>query len=501
MFYESTRYKKYDFLPPNAAWEKLLKQVKPGSTVLELGCYEGEMSRILKEKYRCLVFGIEINEKAAQKARKYVDQLIVGDMEAIDLSEHFKGKRFDTFIFADILEHLSEPDSFLKKARSFLNDDGFILASIPNVAYSGIVFDLLQGEFNYSKEGLLDRSHLRFFTKEEIYFLFERTGFYVSHLDRVMSEFPQYSEFHTDLNRYSPDIVAEILKNRENLTYQFIVRAEKTSEANLINFLKIKNRLLKMRLRELTSSGKIFSEIDIQEKLAQKDKELYERDRLIQDRERKIYELGTELQKSDKAIGQKDKELFERDQVIQDRERKIYELGTELQDKDKTVAQKDKELSERDQVIQDWERKIYELGLQLQESDKAIGQKDKELSERDQVIQDWERKIYELGAELQDKDKTVAQKDKELYERDRVIQDRERKIYELGLQLQESDKAIGQKDKELYERDQVIQDREQKIYELGLQLQERDKAIGQRNNEIDKLNLIIKSRRWWEFWK
>jgi 2-polyprenyl-3-methyl-5-hydroxy-6-metoxy-1,4-benzoquinol methylase len=117
-----------------------------------------------------------------------MDELIVGDMEEIDFTQHFKEKMFDTFVFGDVLEHLQEPDTLLKKTRPFLNDDGFILASIPNVGYAGIIFDLLQGEFNYSKEGLLDRSHIRFFTKDEVYYLFERTGFYISNIDRVITE-------------------------------------------------------------------------------------------------------------------------------------------------------------------------------------------------------------------------------------------------------------------------------------------------------------------------
>jgi uncharacterized protein (DUF3084 family)/2-polyprenyl-3-methyl-5-hydroxy-6-metoxy-1,4-benzoquinol methylase len=535
MVYENVRYKRYPLLP-KTAWEKLLKHIQPKSTVLEFGCYEGEMSKILKEKYQCKVYGIEINRKAAQKAERQVDQLVVGDMEKINLANHFEVKMFDTFIFGDVLEHLIEPDGLLRRARPFLKDDGFILASLPNVGYAGIIFDLLQGEFNYSKEGLLDRSHIRFFTKDEVYYLFERTGFYVSNLDRVIIEFPQYSEFHTDLSRYSQEIVAEISRNKENLTYQFIVRAEKTSEANLIKYLKVRNRLLKMKLREATSSEKKFSEADLRERLGQKDKELWNRDQIIQERERKLNELGLELQKRDEVIGQKGKELFARDQRIQEEERRIGELSVGLEQKNAMIGEKEKGLDQRNQMIEQSEKKIEELSLELQKRDETIGEKDGMLCERGQVIQEIGQRIEELRLKLQQEDGVIRERDKELFGRDQVLQEREKTIHELETKLRERDETVGRRNSELLERGQVIQEREQRISDLTMGLQKREEVIHQKDkelsdrnqvlqerertineweskfkeegelmhrkeNEIEGLRNFMKSIKWWQFWK
>jgi 2-polyprenyl-3-methyl-5-hydroxy-6-metoxy-1,4-benzoquinol methylase len=424
MYYKSTRYNTSQTPDLNKVWGKLFSHVKPGATVLEFGCYDGGMSRILKEKYGCRVYGVEINQEAAERARKHLVELIIGDMEKIDFSKHLKNKKFDAFIFSDMIEHLQDPESLLKNVRALLKNDGYVLASIPNVAYAGVIFDLLRGEFNYSKTGLLDRSHLRFFTKNEIYYLFERTGYWISHVDRVISEFPQYTEFHTDLSRYSQDIITEILKDKEHLTYQFVIRAEKASEVNLIKYLKVKNRLLRTKLREAISSTKRFTEAEVQEMIAQKDKELYERDQVLQGREKEIYDLGMRLQEGDEALGEKNKALYDRDQRIQGQEQRIYELGVRLQEKEELVAQKDKELYERDQVLQGREKEIYDLGMKLQEKDEVIGQKDKALCERDQVLQDRGARIHELDWKLQEKDAVIQEKNGEIIRLDNFIKSR-----------------------------------------------------------------------------
>ena len=424
MYHKSTRYNTSQIPDLNKVWGKIFSHVKPGATILEFGCYDGGMSRILKEKYGCKVYGIEINKKAAEKAREHLVELIIGDMEKMDFSIYLKNKKFDIFIFSDVIEHLQDPESLLKNVRSLLKNDGYVLASIPNVAYAGVIFDLLRGEFNYSKTGLLDRSHLRFFTKNEIYYLFERTGYWISHLDRVISEFPQYSEFHTDLSRYSQDIVTEILKDKEHLTYQFVIRVEKSSEMNLIRYLKVKNRLLQSKMREATSTGKKYSESDIKGIVAQKDKELYDRDRILEDREKTIYELGVNLQAKEEALGQKDKELYNRDQRVLKQEQSIFELGVTLQEKEGLIAQKDKELYERDQRIQGQEQRIYELGVRLQEKEELVARKDKELYERDQVLQGREARIHELDRKLQEKDAVIQEKNGEIIRLDNFIKSR-----------------------------------------------------------------------------
>ena len=478
---------------PHQSWGKLLSMVQPGSTILELGCSDGTMSRILKEDYKCQVYGIEIAKEAAEKARPFLVELFLEDIEKIEWADFVEEKMFDTLIFGDVLEHLLRPDGVLAKLRPFLKDDGFILASIPNVAYAAILFDLLQGEFKYAKRGLLDRDHIRFFAKDEIYFLFERTGYYVSHLDRVLIRFPQYTEFHTDLSRYSPDIVAEILRNKENLTYQYIVRAEKTSEANLIRFLKYKNRLLKEKWKQALSAERKYTEKDLEERIAQKDQRIYARDQMIQKKDEQIYDLGRTLEEREKMVAQKDKAIYDRDQILVEKEAKIIGLGAAIQKRDELIAQKDEHLLERDSGLQERDWTIYELGVKLQEQGIANAAKDKALCERDQFIQQQSKEFYEMGVRLQEREELIAAKDKALYDRDQLIEKKGQEVYQLGVKLQELGETIAAKDKALYERDQLIEKKGQEIYGLGVKLQglgetiaAKDKALYERDQVIQK---------------
>lgn len=130
--------------------------------VLEFGCNTGETSAILKNN-GCRVVGVEVNEAAAKIAEGACEKIIVGDVEKDEIWQKIKGE-FDVIIFADILEHLVNPDRVLRKAKKYLKKNGFVIVSLPNVANWRVRFSLLFGKFNYAPTGILDDTHLRFYT-------------------------------------------------------------------------------------------------------------------------------------------------------------------------------------------------------------------------------------------------------------------------------------------------------------------------------------------------
>jgi len=158
----------------------LLPQVT--NEVLELGCGTGATLDWLKKIRRCQVTtGIELAADAAEIARGVVDTVIVADIERdiIDLPEN----KFDLILCLDVLEHTRDPWSVLKLLVRWLRKGGIIIASIPNVRYRAIVFDLLfKGKFEYQNVGILDRSHLRFFTKDSAIQLMKSGGLEDIHL-------------------------------------------------------------------------------------------------------------------------------------------------------------------------------------------------------------------------------------------------------------------------------------------------------------------------------
>jgi glycosyltransferase involved in cell wall biosynthesis/2-polyprenyl-3-methyl-5-hydroxy-6-metoxy-1,4-benzoquinol methylase len=220
---------KIDLSRENTSHTKILKLIDRDKYVLEIGCATGYMTRFLKEELSCRVVCVEIDRKAAEKAKPYCEELLIEDIESLDFGETLGDRRFDVVIMADILEHLKDPRSLLEKLRHLLTETGCILFSIPNGAHGSVALELLDGKWEYRSEGLLDRSHLRFFDKDSLSFLLDETGYIISQLDRVIIH-PRDTEMKTPWDSYPRDVTAYIEKvNPEYQTYQFIVKAHPAS--------------------------------------------------------------------------------------------------------------------------------------------------------------------------------------------------------------------------------------------------------------------------------
>ncbi|VVB55588.1 Ubiquinone biosynthesis O-methyltransferase [uncultured archaeon] len=145
--------------------------------ILDVGCGEGRTLRKLKELGKASeTIGIEINENIANSLAHNVDKMIIGDVESLELD--FEKEFFDYIIFGDILEHIRNPTKILKEYSGYLKNDGFIIASIPNLNYYGVIIPLVFfDKFEYKIEGILDKTHLRFFTRKSLIKLFNSSGF------------------------------------------------------------------------------------------------------------------------------------------------------------------------------------------------------------------------------------------------------------------------------------------------------------------------------------
>jgi len=142
--------------------------------VLDLGCGTGALGKALKEKQQCHVTGIELNKEAFEVAKRNLDICICDNLNRYNPA--LTHTKYDCIILADILEHLIDPWSVLQKFASVLTDDGVIIASIPNFAHPWITTRLTKGIFQYTKTGITDITHLRFFTKTSIFQMFYRAG-------------------------------------------------------------------------------------------------------------------------------------------------------------------------------------------------------------------------------------------------------------------------------------------------------------------------------------
>jgi spore maturation protein CgeB/SAM-dependent methyltransferase/Tfp pilus assembly protein PilF len=171
------------------AREEIAALVPQSATrILDVGCAAGETGKLLKELGFPRVVGIERNEQSAARAREVLDEVIVGDVEQMELP--FERGSFDCIIFADVLEHLIEPGDVLRRFRNYLSPQGVLVASIPNVRNLLVIHNLVEGYWRYTDEGILDRTHLRFFTITEIERLFNDAEYeIVKHATTIHQKF------------------------------------------------------------------------------------------------------------------------------------------------------------------------------------------------------------------------------------------------------------------------------------------------------------------------
>lgn len=267
--------KKYIYEIPdneNHPAKKVIKWIKSDSKVLEIGCASGIQSRILKENLGCRVTGLEIDPSAAVDAKPYCEEVIIGSIEEIDLSLALKDEKFDAILFVDVLEHLIDPLATLKKILPFLNEDGVVISSIPNISHSAICWELAHGRFDYQKYGLLDNTHIRFFTKKNIIKLFEDAGYHIILWDRVIRT-PEETEFNVHCSSAKDESFFDWINelNPESNTYQFIIKAipaSNTEESLYTKLDKLDNvDQLVSKLSELNKQNMLLkSKIDWLEK-------------------------------------------------------------------------------------------------------------------------------------------------------------------------------------------------------------------------------------------
>ncbi|MCA9254689.1 MAG: methyltransferase domain-containing protein [Phycisphaerales bacterium] len=203
---------------------RIARQIRPGSVVLELGPATGYFTRHLNESLGCTVDCIEYSPEMADLARPFARSLHVGDLDQVELADYFKAGEYDYVVAADVLEHLKNPWRVLRACRDLLKPTGAALLSIPNIAHAALIAELIAGRFEYRDEGLLDRTHLKFFTRSNIIDMLDRAGFRPESIDRI-EWMAEQTEFNRVLEDLPPQLRHYLLAHGDALTYQFIVHA------------------------------------------------------------------------------------------------------------------------------------------------------------------------------------------------------------------------------------------------------------------------------------
>jgi O-antigen biosynthesis protein len=231
--------------------------------VLEVGCAAGAMTRVLVDR-DCSVVGVEIEALAAAQARQFTERILVTDVEELDFEEEFGDERFDVVVFGDVLEHLRDPAAVLSRSRAVLSDGGYLVISIPNVAHGDLRLALLRGEFRYRPIGLLDTTHLRFFTRDSVEELLRSGGVVPLSIERL--EAPLFTtELELKREDFDPDAIAQVEGQPEALTYQFIIKAMPDAAGGILRSLHDRAELYRTEVVSLSrfvdESNELLAEV------------------------------------------------------------------------------------------------------------------------------------------------------------------------------------------------------------------------------------------------
>jgi 2-polyprenyl-3-methyl-5-hydroxy-6-metoxy-1,4-benzoquinol methylase len=146
--------------------------------ILEIGCGVGDTGALALFEKKCGCYcAVEMCQDAAEKAKEKITQVVVGNVENVELP--WSPATFDALILSEVLEHLADPWATLRRLRATMKSGGLVFASSPNISHYRVIAMLLRGEWTLADYGLMDRTHLRWFTPKTYREMFESCGYCV----------------------------------------------------------------------------------------------------------------------------------------------------------------------------------------------------------------------------------------------------------------------------------------------------------------------------------
>ena len=194
--------------------------IVPESTVLDIGSACGDFGALIKKEKNCNVFGMEYDAqsiKIAQKLNVYqqLDQIDLNVFDENDYKEYFDF--FDSIVLLDILEHLLDPEKVLISLKKFLKEDGYFVISLPNIAFFDIKVSLLEDDFTYTDTGILDRTHIKFFTYKTIITFMASLNLKINDCKVVVNDLTLENKLPRNVKKF-------IVKDPHSFVYQYVMK-------------------------------------------------------------------------------------------------------------------------------------------------------------------------------------------------------------------------------------------------------------------------------------
>lgn len=252
----------------NNSHTQIINRIPKYANVLELGCAHGDMSNAMKIHKQARVIGIEQDAVAAYDAGQvcdYVFQEDLDDKHSLDMVEY---EYFDVITLVDVLEHVKQPLALLKRLKArLIDEDGVLLLSVPNVAHASIRLELLNGSFTPEETGILDKTHLHYFTVQTIQELLIQAGYVIDELEYTWHDLPDevIGEYLERAGLIATPEALQSFHTPESIAYQFIITARPATT-------EMHDKAVTSQLKPLRDSWEVWAKLH--GKLQQTEQEL-----------------------------------------------------------------------------------------------------------------------------------------------------------------------------------------------------------------------------------
>ena len=195
--------------------------------VVEVGCMSGDLARMYRQiNPRCEYIGIEVNPEYAEIGREWCSKVLAGNIESFEDEIFATLFPSDCWVFGDVLEHLYDPWAVLKRIRRRLSKGASVVACIPNAQHWTVQVQLNLGLFRYQDTGLMDRTHIRWFTKSSIKEMFQTAGYEIVHASSRIVDEPLRAEAMAGIRALTQTLGGDPdLAENDATPLQWVVRA------------------------------------------------------------------------------------------------------------------------------------------------------------------------------------------------------------------------------------------------------------------------------------
>lgn len=232
--------------------------VERGVNLLDIGCACGDFGALLSSSKSCNIYGVDCDADSLKLAAstacyQYLEQ---ADLNVYDIKRHPEWNNyFDCITFLDVLEHLVTPLDSLQQLLTYLRPGGDVIVSLPNIAFGDIKARLMNDEFRYTATGILDNTHLRFFTYKSIARFLAEGGLVVANVDFKLSGLDPKLKAELD-----DELYARIHADLHSFVYQYVLKCKRSErsidELSAMNLAVIDNSLSNVRPRLLVLGAK-----------------------------------------------------------------------------------------------------------------------------------------------------------------------------------------------------------------------------------------------------